>query len=130
MNVSNPTTSLIPTDVESINIVSSEMQHLIEQIDQLQPGKQRQKTAQFQILFPAIERALGRDVPQKAVVAKLASMGLPISIGGFRSLLEAERKQRTERGDGVFCEHCGSALPASSNPSSTRGAPTLAVYAH
>lgn len=128
MNDSNPTTALTPTHDDSGTITSVDVQHLIEQIDELQPGKQRQKSAQFQKLYPAIERALGRDVPQKTVVAQLANMGLSLSIGGFRSLLEAERKQRTESGDSVLCEHCGSAVPVSSNTSNTRGAPTLAGY--
>lgn len=126
MNVSPPTTAPMPTHDDSGTIASVEVQHLIEQIDELQPGKQRQKTAQFQKLYPAIERALGRDVPQKTVVTKLANMGLPVSMGGFRSLLEAERKQRIERGECVHCERCGSALPASSDTSNAKGSPTLA----
>lgn len=126
MNVSNPTTALMPTHDDSGTIASVDVQHLIEQIDELLPGKQRQKTAQFQKLYPAIERALGRDVPQKTVVAQLANMGLPVSMGGFRSLLEAERKQRIERGECAHCEHCGSVLPASSDTSNTKGSPTLA----
>lgn len=126
MKISNPTSALTPTHDDSGTIASVDVQHAIEQIDELQPGKQRQKTAQFQKLYPAIERALGRDVPQKTVVAQLAIMGLPVSMGGFRSLLEAERKQRIERGDCVFCEHCGSVLPASIDTSGAKGSPTLA----
>lgn len=119
MNLPTPTTALMPTHDDSGNIASVDVQHLIERIDELLPGKQRQKTAQFQKLYPAIERALGRDVPQKTVVAQLANMGLPVSMGGFRSLLEAERRQRIERGECAHCKHCGSVLPASIDTSCT-----------
>jgi len=98
----------------------------IEQLDALQPGKQQQKTILFQTLYPAIERALARDVPQKAVIAQLTNMGLPLSMGGFRSLLEAERKQRAEKGEYLRCECCGSVLPVSSDAPNSKGVPTLA----
>ncbi|MCO5399755.1 hypothetical protein [Ralstonia soli] len=101
-------------------------EQLIEQLDALQPGKQQQKTTLFRKLYPAIERALAREVPQKAVIAELTTRGLPLSMGGFRSLLEAERKQRAEQGEYVCCEFCGSVLPASSAASNSRGAPRLA----
>lgn len=110
MNIFTPTSAHTPTHDDSGTIVPADMLRLIEQLDALQPGKQQQKTAQFQKLYSAIERALARNVPQKTVVAQLANMGLPLSIGGFRSLLEAERKQRNERGEYVHCEHCGSVL--------------------
>jgi hypothetical protein len=91
-------------------------QRLIEQLDALQPGKQQQKTLQFQKLYPAIERALAREVPQKVIITELETMGLRLSMGGFRSLLEVERKLRTENGDRVRCEHCGSNLPREESP--------------
>lgn len=128
MKISNPTSGHTPTNDASGTIATVDVQHLIEQIDDLQPGKLRQKSAYFQKLYPSIERALACDVPQKAVVAKLANMGFSFSIGGFRALLEAERKQRTENGGCVLCEHCGSVLPSSRNTSNTSGAPTLAGY--
>jgi len=98
------------TKIDNKPRVSAETEHLIEQIDALQPGKQQQKTLLFQKLYPAIERALAREVPQKAILAELEKMGLHLSMGGFRSLLEAERKMRNENGDRVCCEHCGSNL--------------------
>ncbi|MDR6202498.1 hypothetical protein [Paraburkholderia graminis] len=99
-------------DTTDQNKVSApdDAQRLIEQLDALQPGKQQQKTLQFQKLYPAIERALAREVPQKAIITELEKMGLHLSVGGFRSLLEVERKLRTESGDRVCCEHCGSNL--------------------
>ncbi|MEJ0003519.1 MAG: hypothetical protein WDN30_08105 [Pararobbsia sp.] len=104
----NPIT---PSQTQSIVTNNKEdAQHLIEQLDALQPSKQQQKNLLFQQLYPAVERALGRQVPQKTVVAELEKMGLHLSIGGFRSLLEAERKQRNEDGERVFCMHCGSNL--------------------
>lgn len=128
MKISNPTSGHTPTNDASGTTPSVDVQHFIEQIDDLQPGKQRQKSAFFQKMYPSIERAIARDVPQKTVVAQLAKMGFSFSIGGFRSQLEAERKHRIERGDSVLCEHCGSALPASSNTSNTKDSPTLAGY--
>ena len=95
---------------------SDDARNLIEQIDALQPGKQQQKTLQFQKLYPAIERALAREVPQKVIITELERMGLRLSMGGFRSLLEVERKLRTENGDRVRCEHCGSNLPREGSP--------------
>lgn len=86
-------------------------QRLIDQIDALQPSKQQQKTLRFQNLYPSIERALAREVPQKAIVTELEKTGLHLSMGGFRSLLEAERKERNQNGERVRCERCGSNLP-------------------
>lgn len=83
----------------------------IEQLDALQPSKQQQRTVLFQRLYPAIERALARDVPQKAIIAQLKGRGLSLSVGGFRSMLEAERKQYAEKGERLLCECCGSSLP-------------------
>lgn len=127
MNIFTPPSDHASAHDDSGTIVSVDVQRLIEQIDALQPSKQQQKTAKFQKLYPAIERALARDVTQKTVVAQLANMGLPLSMGGFRSLLEAERKQRTERGECVHCDYCGSILPASSDTSNPTGVPALAA---
>lgn len=126
MNTFTPPLAHTPTQDGSATIVPIDVLRLIEQIDALQPGKQQQKTAQFQRLYPAIERALARNVPQKTVVAQLANMGLPLSVGGFRSLLEAERKQRAESGECLHCEQCGSVLPASSDTLNSRDMSTLA----
>lgn len=90
---------------------SVDAERLIEQLDTLQPGKQQQKSQLFEKLYPGIERALARAVPQKAIIAELEKMGLHLSMGGFRSLLDAERKQRDTSGERVRCEHCGSNLP-------------------
>lgn len=94
------------------NIASEiDFDRLAAAINALRPGKQQQKALLFQKLLPLIEQALAREVPQKVIVAELEKMGLPLSLGGFRSLLEAERKRRAEAGDAVRCEHCGSILP-------------------
>ncbi|MFV8624997.1 hypothetical protein ACI2UN_08765 [Ralstonia nicotianae] len=111
---------------DSIPLASVEQ--LIEQLDALQPGKQQQKTALFRRLYPAIESALAREVPQKVVVAQL-SEELPLSMGGFRALLEAERKRRAESGEPLCCDHCGGVLPVSSDASNPRDIPTLASLA-
>lgn len=95
--------------------VSADADWLIKQLDALQPGKQQQKNLLFQKLYPGIERALAREVPQKEILGTLESLGLHLSMGGFRSLLEAERKQRLEKGDGMRCEHCGTILPRSAD---------------
>lgn len=96
---------------DSNAIAPPDVERLIEQLDALQPGKQQRKVLLFQKAYPAIERAIGREVPQKQIVAELENLGLSLSLGGFRSLLEAERKQRKENGERVRCEQCGSNLP-------------------
>lgn len=86
-------------------------QRLIASLDALQPRKQQQKALQFSKAYPAIERAISRAVPQKQIVSELAKSGLHLSMGGFRSMLDAEREQRSENGDCVCCENCGAKLP-------------------
>lgn len=90
---------------------AGDVQDLIKQLDALQPGKQQQKSLLFLELYPGIERALARKVPQKTVIRELEKMGLSLSMGGFRSWLEAERKRRCESGESVRCQHCDSILP-------------------
>lgn len=80
-------------------------------INAMQPGKLQQKAQLFKQLYPTIEAALSRGVPQKELTELLKQMGLALSVGGFRSLLDAERKRRTEEGDLVCCPHCRSTLP-------------------
>lgn len=98
---------------------STGLDHLIKQIDGLEPGKQQRKNLLFQKLYPAVERAIARDVPHKSIISQLGTMGLQLSMGGFRSLLESERKLRNENGDRVCCERCGSALPRDKGASDT-----------
>jgi len=83
---------------------------VIARLHALQPGKAQLKNGRFQELFPAIEQALARGVPQKSVVNELAKSDLSMSMGGFRSLLEAERKRRAELGDTLCCDSCGSLI--------------------
>lgn len=90
---------------------ATDEQSLIEMLDALQPGKQQRKTLLFQKAYPAIERALAREVPQKQIISELERSGLHLSVGGFRSMLEGERKSRAENGERTRCEHCGSSLP-------------------
>lgn len=104
----NPITSSQTQSIVTDN--QEDAQRLIEQLDALQPSKQQQKYMLFEQLYPAVERALARQVPQKTVVAELGKMGLHLSIGGFRSLLEVERKQRNENGERELCPLCGANL--------------------
>ena len=97
----------------------------IEQLDALQPSKQQQRMVLFQTLYPAIERALARDVPQKAIIAQLKERGLSLSVGGFRSMLEAERKQYAEKGERLRCECCGSSLPVTVEATPQKSVTTL-----
>lgn len=83
---------------------------LLAELDALQPNVQQRKEALFQQLYPGVERAIKRKVSQKEIVAKLETMGLRLSMGGFRALLEAERKQRAETGDMLRCQHCNSIM--------------------
>lgn len=83
---------------------------LIARLDALGPGKQQQKAERFHQIYPGIEGALARCVPQKLILAELAKAGLTLSLGGFRSLLEAERNKRTTEGGEIRCKQCGSHL--------------------
>lgn len=91
------------------------IQQFIDQLDALQPCEQQKNTAHFQRLYPGIERALSRKVPQKQLVSHLEKMGLKLSIGGFRAQLKAEQDRRKECGDVLPCSLCGSPLPHQSN---------------
>lgn len=101
-------------NIKTANVDNTDQ--LIDLLDALQPGKQQQKTLLFQKLFPAIERALDRDVPQKTILSELKAMGLSLSMGGFRSLLESEKNNQIESGERIQCETCGS-IVAKAKPS-------------
>jgi len=111
MTITTPTQHQTTINDSQKTIVPADTELMIEQLDALRPGKQQQKTLLFQRLYPAIERALAREVPQKTIIAELEKMGLHLSVGGLRSQLEAERKQRDETGERVCCQQCGSRLP-------------------
>ena len=103
-------------NIKTANVDNTDQ--LIDLLDALQPGKQQQKTLLFQKLFPAIERALDRDVPQKTILSELKAMDLSLSMGGFRSLLESEKNNQIESGERIQCETCGSIV--------TKAKPSLA----
>ncbi|MCA8296893.1 hypothetical protein LGN19_24170 [Burkholderia sp. AU30198] len=105
------TLTIPPQPQSTVTDGEADVQRFIDQLDALQPSKLQQKALLFQKAYLAIERAIAREVPQKQIVAELDSLGLSLSIGGFRSLLEVERKQRKESGGRVRCERCGSSLP-------------------
>ncbi|CAR52900.1 MULTISPECIES: hypothetical protein [Burkholderia] len=111
-------------DDNKLPSTSSDAQRLVESLDALQPSKQQQKVLLFEKAYLAIERAIGREVPQKQIVEELEKSGLRLSMGGFRSLLEAERKQRKETGERVRCERCGSNLPHVNDEGSQTNATT------
>lgn len=90
-----------------------DVERVLSAIKALQPGKLKKKTQLFQQFYPEIERALARDVPQKELVDMLKKEGLPMSMGGFRTQLEAERKRRHDGNDLVICDHCGSTITPS-----------------
>lgn len=94
--------NLHPDNMDANNIVAK--------LNALQPAKAQLKTKLFRELYPAIEQAIARSVPQKHLVAELASAGLQLSLGGFRALLESERKRRAEVGDAVCCAQCGAPI--------------------
>lgn len=92
---------------------SDNTDQLIALLDGLQPSKQQKKTLLFQKLFPGIERALDRNVPQKTILVELQKMNLSLSMGGFRTLLENEKKLRIDNGERMQCETCGSTVSKS-----------------
>lgn len=74
-------------------------------------GGKRKKEADFAEAYPVIEQHLARKVPVKVVIETFgAAYGYAIHAPRFRSLLEAERKRRTEAGDVVVCSTCGHQL--------------------
>lgn len=88
-----------------------DVDQLIVAINALEPGKLQRTASLFQKLYPAIEQSLARKVAQKKIVESLEQYGLHLSLGGFRSLMEAERKKRKDGNDEVCCSTCGAALP-------------------
>ena len=97
-----------PQDEREIDV-----DQLINAINALEPGKLQRTASLFQQLYPTIEQSLARKVAQKKIVESLEQYGLHLSLGGFRSLLEAERKKRRDGNDEVRCLKCGAALPHS-----------------
>ena len=97
---------------------------LLTALDALQPGEKQQKQALFKKAYPGILRAIGRKVPQKAILAALGKSGLKLHPIRYREMLEIERKLRDERGECVCCDTCGSALdPMAAGDSSTQESP-------
>ncbi|WP_293778506.1 hypothetical protein [uncultured Oxalicibacterium sp.] len=84
----------------------------------LAPAGQQQKIHAFQQLYIGVEETLARNVPQKSIIALLQTEGLSLSLGGFRSLLNAERERRKSQGDLPCCSMCNSVLPRIQSESS------------
>lgn len=84
---------------------------LIAAIHALKPGRVQTNALLFHDLYPAIEQSLARRVSQKEIVESLKQFGLHLSLGGFRALLEAERKRRADGNESVRCKTCGAILP-------------------
>lgn len=100
MSTHNDTTEPLEIDTE----------HVIAAIKALQPGKMTKKTLLFQQYYPVIVEALARKVLMKSILELLKDKGLPLSVGGFNSLMKAEQKRREDCNDVVKCQHCGSPL--------------------
>lgn len=74
-------------------------------------GSKHKKDADFIEAYPIIEQHLACKVSQKVVLAKFnAAYGHAIHPPRFRTMLEAERKRRSENGEGVMCPACGQQL--------------------
>jgi len=99
--------------------IQNESNQLVAAIDALQPSKRQQKAELFLSAYRAIEQALAREVPQKVILEALKKEGIALSLGGFRSLLEAERNRRSESGECECCTHCGARLPHEFSTDST-----------
>jgi hypothetical protein len=83
---------------------------IILALEALLPGKRCQKSELFSRAFPGILSAIARKVPQKEILAVLATNGLKLHPVRYRELLEMERKLRDERGELICCKSCGAPL--------------------
>lgn len=80
---------------------------LAASIDALQPADERTAAGKFHVVYPNIERALARNVTQRAIMEALERDGLKLHPVKFKKLLEQARAQRNESGDGIRCPSCG-----------------------
>ena len=75
-------------------------------------GKSK-KDADFKEAYPLLEQYLARKMSQKVVLGKFnAAYDYKLHPPGFRKMLEAERKRRSESGEDPACRECGQRLHA------------------
>ena len=71
-----------------------DVEQIIAGLNELQPSAKQRKALLFEALYPSIEEARKRTVPQRAIIEFLKKKGLKLSPNTYRSMLEAESKRR------------------------------------
>ena len=67
-----------------------------------------QKLKEFEKFYPAVLHAMSRKVPRKTILKHLSEGGLKLYPGIFEEFMIL-----MDRGDVVFCNHCGQPINAS-----------------
>lgn len=76
-------------------------------------GKRNKLEADFMEAYPLVEQCLSRKVTRKALVKEFnTAYGHKLYLPGFRDLLLAERKRRSDSGEALECPSCGNRLQA------------------
>jgi hypothetical protein len=94
-----------------ISVIDDEGE-LIAALQSLMPSERSQKSELFTKLFPFIEDAFARNVPQKDILAALSRRNLKLHPVRFKAMLKAER-ERSPNLAGTCCQTCGAVLPNS-----------------
>ena len=102
----DPKMHTIHRDEESF---ADDFDDLAAEIQALMPGERFQKSELFTKLFPVIEDAFARNVPQKDILALLARKGLKLHPVRFKSMLTEER-ERNFKLPAECCQTCGAVL--------------------
>jgi hypothetical protein len=69
------------------------------------------KEHDFRVAYPAIERSLANNVPQRVIIETFnKAFGYTLHPPAFRKLLLEERKRYAESGECIVCHACGQKL--------------------
>ena len=69
---------------------------ILAALEAANPTKKAVRKEAFARLFPTIESAISRNIPQKQILKILADKGLKLSAATFKKLLEETRKNQRE----------------------------------
>lgn len=92
------------------DIAEIDTDEVIRGLNALAPDQRTASTTKFAEFYPAITQAFARKVPQKNILAYLASKGLKLHPAKFRAMLSTEASHRDEHGELTCCVTCGAVL--------------------